>query len=127
MTWFVYIARCADATLYVGIALDVAARLAAHDAGRGARYTRGRGPLSLLATRKCATKGDALRLELALKALSREEKTRLAESRRGLAAFALRAERAREAKTAKSANDADNADNADDKKSARSKTPKRTM
>jgi putative endonuclease len=85
----------------VGIALDVAARLAAHDAGRGARYTRGRGPLSLLATRKCATKGDALRLELALKALSRDEKLHLTASRRKLAAFALRAERAHDAKTPK--------------------------
>jgi putative endonuclease len=88
--WFVYIARCADATLYVGVALDVSARIAAHDAGRGARYTRGRGPLDVLATRRCATKGDALRLELALKRLSREEKLAVAGSKRKLARVAAR-------------------------------------
>jgi len=86
--WFVYIARCADGTLYVGIALDVAARIAAHDAGRGARYTRGRGPLRLLAKRRCVTKGDALRLELALKRLPRDEKVALAASRHRLGRFA---------------------------------------
>jgi putative endonuclease len=85
--WFVYIARCADATIYVGIALDVAARIAAHDAGRGARYTRGRGPLEVLARRRCASKGEALRLESALKRLSREQKLTLVRSRRRLGAF----------------------------------------
>jgi putative endonuclease len=83
--WFVYIARCADQTLYVGIALDVESRIAAHNAGRGARYTRGRGPLEVLATRRCATKGDALRLEMAIKRLSRDEKLAVAASRRKLA------------------------------------------
>ena len=86
--WFVYIALCADETFYVGIARDVALRLAAHNAGRGARYTRGRGPLRVLATRRCATKGDALRLELALKRLPRERKSAVAESRTKLASIA---------------------------------------
>jgi predicted GIY-YIG superfamily endonuclease len=89
--WFVYVARCADATLYIGIALDVAARIAAHDAGRGARYTRGRAPLAVVATRRCKSKGDALRLELALKRLSRDEKLVLVASPRKLAAFARKA------------------------------------
>ena len=79
--WYVYVARCADDTIYVGIALDVAARIAAHDAGRGARYTRGRGPLEVLTTRRCASKGQALRLELALKALTRDEKLAVVSSR----------------------------------------------
>ena len=87
--WFVYIARCSDGTIYVGVARDVAARIAAHDAGRGARYTRGRAPLRLLTTRRCATHGDALRLELALKRLQRAGKIALAGSRRKLARFAL--------------------------------------
>jgi len=91
--WFVYVARCADGTLYTGIALEVAARIAAHDAGRGARYTRGRGPLALCAVRRCATKGEALRLELALKRLRRGAKERLVSSRR-LGAFARRVRRA---------------------------------
>jgi len=78
MTWHVYLARCADDTLYCGIARDVEARLAAHDAGRGARYTRGRGPLRLLAVRRCRSLGSALRIELAVKRLSRTEKLSLA-------------------------------------------------
>jgi putative endonuclease len=85
----VYLARCADGTLYTGIALDVAARIAAHDAGRGARYTRGRGPLVVCAVRRCASKGEALRLELALKRLRRLEKESLTRGRR-LGAFARR-------------------------------------
>jgi putative endonuclease len=91
--WFVYMARCADDTFYVGIALDVAARIAAHDAGRGARYTRGRGPLIVCATRRCASKGEALRLEYALKHLSRAEKHALIRGRR-FAAFARRCSKA---------------------------------
>ncbi|CAN5286133.1 GIY-YIG nuclease family protein [soil metagenome] len=87
--WFVYIARCRDGSLYTGIARDVSARIAAHDAGRGARYTRGRGPLSLCAVRRCTSKGDALRLELAVKSLTRLEKERLTDRRR-LGAFARR-------------------------------------
>ena len=86
--WFVYVARCADGTLYVGIALDVAARITLHDAGRGARYTRGRGPLRVMATHRCRAKGDALRLELALKRLSRDEKLVLCTSPRKLAKLA---------------------------------------
>jgi putative endonuclease len=86
--WFVYLARCADATIYVGIARDVTARVAEHDSGRGARYTRGRGPLRVLAVQKCATKGDALRLELALKRLDRPRKLAMAGSARKLARLA---------------------------------------
>ena len=93
MSWFVYVARCRDDSLYVGVAIDVAARIAAHDAGKGAKYTRGRGPLTLLAKRRCATKGDALRLELALKALTREEKLAVVASRRKLAAIAAASRR----------------------------------
>jgi len=80
--WFVYLARCRDGSLYCGIARDVAKRLAAHDAGKGARYTRGRGPLVLAAVRKCTTHGDALRLERAVKRLPRAEKEALVDPRR---------------------------------------------
>lgn len=93
--WFVYLVRCADGTLYTGIALDVAARIAAHDDGRGARYTRGRGPLVLCATRRCASKGDALRLELAVKRLPRSLKEGLTAGKR-LGAFARRVGKERE-------------------------------
>ena len=85
--WFVYVARCADGSLYTGIARNVAERIKAHDEGRGARYTRGRGPLALCAVRRCQSKGDALRLELAVKGLGRQDKERLLIGRR-LSAFA---------------------------------------
>ncbi len=75
--WFVYVARCADGSLYTGIARDVDARIAEHDAGKGARYTRGRGPLRVLAIRRCGSKGSALRLELAVKRLGRDAKERV--------------------------------------------------
>jgi len=89
--WFVYVARCSDGTLYTGIASDVGARIAAHDAGKGARYTRGRGPLRVCAVRRCRSKGDALRLEMAVKRLTRDRKEALIVGRR-LAAFARRIE-----------------------------------
>lgn len=82
--WSVYVARCSDDTLYVGIARNVAARIAQHDAGRGARYTRGRGPLRVIATRRCANQGDALRLERALKSLARAEKLAVCASQKEL-------------------------------------------
>jgi putative endonuclease len=93
--WFVYVARCSDGSLYVGIARDVAQRIAAHDAGRGAKYARGRGPLCVLRTRRCPTKGDALRLELALKRLPRAAKLALVASPRRFASFARTRSRAR--------------------------------
>lgn len=85
--WFVYVARCADGSLYTGIARDVDERIALHDAGKGAKYTRGRGPLAVCAVRRCASKGDALRLEHAVKRLRRHDKERLTTAR-ALGAFA---------------------------------------
>ena len=87
--WFVYIARCMDGTLYTGIARDVVARIAAHDAGQGARYTRGRGPLLVRAIRRCSSKNEALKLEYAVKRLPRVEKEKLTNARR-LGAFSRR-------------------------------------
>jgi putative endonuclease len=87
-SWFVYVARCADGTLYVGVARDVSARITAHNAGRGARYTRGRGPLQTLASRRCGSQGDALRLEMAIKRLARPEKLAVIASPRRLSALA---------------------------------------
>ena len=76
-SYYVYLLRCADDTLYCGITNDVAARLAAHEAGTGARYTRGRGPLELVLTRRCRDKGSALRLEYKIKQLDRRAKLTL--------------------------------------------------
>jgi len=75
--WFVYLARCADDSLYCGITNDLVARLAAHNAGKGARYTRSRTPIEILVTRRCMTKGRALSIEYQVKQLTRSEKERL--------------------------------------------------
>jgi putative endonuclease len=75
---FVYLLRCGDGTYYVGYTLDPARRLAAHRAGRGARYTRGRGPLRLAALWRCPTIAVAYRLEVRLKRLPPHIKHRLA-------------------------------------------------
>ena len=75
--WYVYVLRCGDGTLYTGTTDDVARRLAAHRAGKGAKYTRGRGPLELLYTEQCPDRSAALRREYAIKQLSREEKLHL--------------------------------------------------
>ena len=77
-----YIARCADDTLYCGVTNDLVARFAAHNAGKGARYTRARTPIVLVASRRCATKGRALRIEYRVKQLTRSEKERVIERRR---------------------------------------------
>ena len=80
MSWYVYILRCGDDTLYTGITDDVARRLAAHRSGRGAKYTRGRGPLELVYTEEVSDKPAALRREIEIKRLKRAEKERLIES-----------------------------------------------
>jgi predicted GIY-YIG superfamily endonuclease len=77
VTWWVYLLRCGDGTLYCGVALDVAARLKQHEEGRGARYTRGRGPLELVFREACGTRSQALRREREIKAFSRAKKTAL--------------------------------------------------
>lgn len=80
--WSLYILRCADNTLYTGIAVDVDKRFAAHSKGKGAKYTRGRGPLSIVYREVCGTHSDALRRELEIKALTREQKENLISSYR---------------------------------------------
>ena len=62
MFWYVYILRCGDGTLYTGITDDIPRRLAAHRAGKGAKYTRGRGPLELVYQEQAPDKSAALRL-----------------------------------------------------------------
>ena len=75
--WYVYILRCGDGTLYTGTTDDVERRLAVHRAGKGAKYTRGRGPLNLLAVAEFATKHDAMSAEYRFKHLSRDRKDEL--------------------------------------------------
>lgn len=76
-TWKLYILRCGDGTLYTGITTDVQKRLEAHRSGKGAKYTRGRGPLELVYQEDCGTHSDALKRELEIKALTRDEKLKL--------------------------------------------------
>lgn len=77
--WTVYLLRCADGSLYAGITTDLPARLDAHNRGRGAKYTRGRGPVTLAWKRARQGGTDARRIERALKALPRREKLALVE------------------------------------------------
>lgn len=72
--WFVYLLQCADGSYYAGISTDVAARFAAHQAGKGARYTRARKPVAVLAQRVFPDRPAALRGEYALKQLPRSRK-----------------------------------------------------
>ena len=76
-TWKLYILRCGDGTLYTGITTDVEKRLEAHRTGKGAKYTRGRSPLELVYREDCGDHSAALRREIEIKKLSREEKERL--------------------------------------------------
>jgi putative endonuclease len=73
----VYLVRCSDDTLYCGITNDLVARLAAHSAGGGAKYTRRRGPVRLVFARRCRDKRIALRIEYKIKQLTRVEKDAL--------------------------------------------------
>lgn len=75
--WYLYMLQCGDQSLYTGIALDVDARLAAHRSGKGARYTRGRGELTLVYIEAVGNRSDALKRERAVKKLSRQAKLAL--------------------------------------------------
>jgi predicted GIY-YIG superfamily endonuclease len=79
--WCVYVLACGDGTLYTGITNDLDRRIAAHAAGRGARYTRGRGPFRTLRVEPCADKAAALVRERAIKRLSRLAKLALCAGR----------------------------------------------
>ena len=76
-TWKLYILRCGDGSLYTGITTDVSKRLEVHSSGKGAKYTRGRGPLKLVYEEVCGDHSAALKRELEIKSLSREEKLKL--------------------------------------------------
>jgi predicted GIY-YIG superfamily endonuclease len=75
--WHVYVVRCADRTLYTGVAKDLAARMIAHNAGRASKYTRSRLPVELVYRETVATRSAALKRELAIKRLPAEAKREL--------------------------------------------------
>ena len=76
-TWWVYVVRCRDGSLYCGATNDVRSRIAAHNEGCGAKYTRGRRPVRLVFSRKTGTRSAALREEARIKGLTRQEKMKL--------------------------------------------------
>jgi putative endonuclease len=72
--WYVYMVRCQDGSLYTGISTDVTERVAQHNAGKGARYTRSRRPVQVVHVENKRSRGTALRREAAIKALPRAAK-----------------------------------------------------
>ena len=84
MAWTVYLARCADGSFYTGITTNPLRRLAQHNTGRGAAYTRSRLPVALVYVEAATDRASALRREHAIRQLSRGEKERLASGPAGL-------------------------------------------
>jgi len=79
MNWFVYILKCRDGTLYTGITNNIKKRIKAHKKGKGAKYTKGRGPFELIFEEKCLDKSSALKREAVIKQLRREDKLTLSQ------------------------------------------------
>ena len=78
--WMVYILSCKDETLYTGITDDLSRRLQQHESGKGAKYTRGRGPLELVYQEDAESYSNALKREHQIKQLSRNDKLKLIEA-----------------------------------------------
>ena len=78
--WVVYMLECKDGSLYTGITDNLPRRLQAHRSGKGAKYTRGRGPLTLRYLESCTDHSHALRRELAIKGLTKQEKITLCDT-----------------------------------------------
>jgi putative endonuclease len=75
--WYVYILKCADNTYYTGITNNIKRRIQQHNTNKGAKYTKGRGPFSLVYQDKCKDRGEASRKECAIKKLCLAEKISL--------------------------------------------------
>ena len=76
-SWSVYILKCADGTLYTGITPDLPRRLATHETGKGAKYTKGRGPFEMIFSESHPNKSSAARREAEIKSLNRNQKLNL--------------------------------------------------
>ena len=79
--WICYLLQCSDDTLYCGITNDLEKRLAVHNAGEGAKYTRGRTPVKLVYQESCVDKSTALKREMQIKQMPRSEKLKLYDCR----------------------------------------------
>lgn len=77
MSWYVYMLRCKDGSLYTGYTDDPQRRLAVHSSGKGAKYTRSRLPVTLVYTEACSDRSEALRREAAIKRLTKAQKEAL--------------------------------------------------
>jgi putative endonuclease len=84
MAWFLYLLECSDGSVYTGIAVDVQARFDKHVSGEGARYTRSRKPVQVLASFELTDRSSASRAEYWVKRLSPSEKRALAAGMRTL-------------------------------------------
>ena len=80
MIWLVYILECSDGTYYTGISNNIKKRIAKHNSGKGAKYTRGRLPVKLLWKCECEDKSSSLKEEFRIKKLSRKQKEALIEN-----------------------------------------------
>lgn len=80
-TWYIYILRCVDGTLYTGITTDVDRRIREHNEGRGAKYTQSRTPVFLAYLEPSSNRSEASQRERAIKSLSRSKKLALIEKR----------------------------------------------
>lgn len=75
--WVVYVLECSDKTYYTGITNNLERRLSQHEAGKGAKYTRGRGPFIVRHTEAFEGRGEATKREYAIKQLSKQDKEKL--------------------------------------------------
>lgn len=75
--WFLYILKCADSTLYTGITTDISRRIAEHESGKGAKYCRGRTPLTLVFSQEFDNRAKASKAEIMVKKLGKKEKLEL--------------------------------------------------
>ena len=75
--WYLYIVECRDGTFYTGITTDIKKRIDAHNSGRGAKYTRGRGPVKLMHLRRYMDRSAASKAEYKIKKLKRGKKIRI--------------------------------------------------
>lgn len=75
--WFVYIVQCSDNTFYTGLTYDINSRIKTHNSGKGAAYTRGRGPVKLIHSEKFSTHKEAAQREFIIKKLSRQQKEKM--------------------------------------------------
>ncbi|MCF7836852.1 GIY-YIG nuclease family protein [Candidatus Gracilibacteria bacterium] len=82
MSFYFYLARCSDNSLYSGYCKNLLGREKTHNAGKGAKYTRARGPVKIIYSEKLATRSEAMKREAAVKKLTKTEKEKLASQNR---------------------------------------------